>query len=66
MKFNDNNNTKDLHKKEIDELNTKKHKKSGFYSKLKQMKVKVKSYLKSFFPRRVKATDQENKKGPRF
>ncbi|MFA5075134.1 MAG: hypothetical protein WC436_03450 [Candidatus Babeliales bacterium] len=54
------------HQEEIQELHSKKHKKPGFYSKLKQMTIRAKAYLKSRFPVRFWNKVQENKKGPKF
>ena len=47
------------------EKNNKK-KKRTFFKKIKNMTLKTKHLLKSFFPRRIKATDQEKNKGPKF
>lgn len=41
-------------------------KKKTFFKKIKEMSLKTKHILKNFFPRRVKATDQEKNKGPKF
>jgi hypothetical protein len=40
--------------------------KRTFFRKIKDMALKTKHTLKDFFPRRIKATDQEKNKGPKF
>lgn len=35
-------------------------------TKLNKIKSKIKNYLKKFFPRRIKPTNQEKNKGPKI
>ena len=50
----------------INKENDQKERKRTFFRKLKDMAVKTKHNLKNFFPRRIRATDQEKNKGPKF
>ncbi len=50
----------------INHQDSEKKNKKTFFKKIKEMSIKTKYILKKFFPRRVKATDQEKNKGPKF
>lgn len=53
-------------KEKIEHTSNTNTNKKTFFRKIKDMAIKTKHHLKDFFPRRLKATDQEKNKGKRF